>query len=102
MLAQLKILYPDSGLSDDALTAFLTMSQTDALKRYSPFDTTITTVPSTYDYTIIRLAISRIARLGAEGESSHNENGVNRVYEGDNAILSEITPLASVPSEPEA
>ena len=37
------------------------------------------------------------AKIGAEGEISHNENGVNRGYESSwisESLLQEVTPLA--------
>lgn len=51
-----------------------------------------------YSSLIVRLAISSIAKYGAEGESSHSEGGVNRSY--DNAsdyplsLTRKIIPLA--------
>lgn len=38
------------------------------------------TIPARYDFNIIEGAKWYLATEGAEGESSHNENGVNRVY----------------------
>lgn len=51
-----------------------------------------------YEGIIIKLAISAIAKRGAEGEKSHSEGGVNRSY--DNAsdyplsLTRKIIPLA--------
>lgn len=51
-----------------------------------------------YSSLIVKLALSSIAKYGAEGEKSHSENGINRVY--DNAseypesLMSRIVPLA--------
>ena len=46
------------------------------------------------------LAISSISRYGAEGQVSHNENGVSRSYENGSkypaSMLSDIIPLVGV------
>lgn len=53
-----------------------------------------------YSNIVIRLCICSIAKMGAEGQSSHSENGVSRGYEGSSehpdSILREIVPLARV------
>lgn len=49
---------------------------------------------------VIRLVICSYAKMGAEGELSHSENGVSRTYAGasehPNDILKEIVPLARI------
>ena len=45
-----------------------------------------------YDRLQVRLATAMWAKRGAEGESTHNENGVQRTYEDPDKILSEVTP----------
>lgn len=50
-----------------------------------------------YEDLIIPLAISSISKYGAEGETNHSENGVNRSYGSDGkypiSILKSIIPL---------
>lgn len=50
-----------------------------------------------YEDLIIPLAISSLAKIGAEGEAIHSENGVSRTYNTDgkypSAILKSIIPL---------
>lgn len=52
---------------------------------------------SKYSGIVIRLAICSFAKMGAEGELAHSENGVSRTYtaasEFPNDILKEIVPL---------
>lgn len=52
---------------------------------------------SKYEYLIIPMCISAIAKIGAEGQTSHSENGVSRIYgsAGDypNELLRQIIPL---------
>lgn len=54
-----------------------------------------------YKNLIVRLAICAIAKYGAEGQTSHSENGISRSYDGGStypkALLQEIVPLAGSP-----
>ena len=55
-----------------------------------------------YNSLIVRLAICAIAKYGAEGQTSHSENGISRGYDGGStypkALLQEIVPLAGSPN----
>ena len=50
-----------------------------------------------YEYLIIPMIVSAIAKIGAEGQISHSENGVLRNYGSSNdypkELLSQIVPL---------
>lgn len=50
-----------------------------------------------YKSLIVRLALSSISKMGAEGETSHNENGIERQYQSareyPDDLLNEIIPL---------
>lgn len=54
-----------------------------------------------YDSLVLRLCICAIAKYGAEGQTSHSENGISRGYDGGStypkALLQEIVPLAGSP-----
>ena len=51
-----------------------------------------------YESLIVKLAFASIVKYGAEGETSHGENGISRTYDNageyPEALLSRITPLA--------
>mgnify|MGYP005762486143 FL=1 len=51
-----------------------------------------------YETIVVKLCILNIAKYGAEGETSHSENGISRSYEGPDgsadSILKKIVPLA--------
>lgn len=53
-----------------------------------------------YKNIVIRLCICSIAKMGAEGQTSHSENGISRSYSGateyPSDILNEIVPLARI------
>lgn len=47
----------------------------------------------------VRIALDLYNKIGAEGETGHAENGVNRTYESSwisEQLLSEVTPLGKV------
>ena len=50
-----------------------------------------------YEYLIIPMCVASIAKIGAEGQASHSENGVQRTYgsSGDypKELISQIVPL---------
>lgn len=49
----------------------------------------------------IRIAVELYSKLGAEGQTTHNENGVNRSYENgggvSDSLLREIVPKVGYP-----
>lgn len=49
-----------------------------------------------YENLQIELAIVLYNEKGVEGQSSHSENGIARVYRSKNQILAEITPKCGV------
>lgn len=49
-------------------------------------------VPSRYQRTQVKLAVELFSKRGAEGESSHSENGISRTYSRKGA-LSEVIPM---------
>lgn len=52
-----------------------------------------------YESWLIRCAIDMYNRIGAEGQLTHNENGINRSYGAEwvsDQILREITPYCGV------
>lgn len=58
----------------------------------------ITEVPERYVGVQLQLAVRYFNRQGAEGESTHDENGIKRTYGSvnDEDLLSEVTPYAKV------
>lgn len=53
-------------------------------------------MPSQYEDLQIRIAMDMCNRMGAEGQMSHSENGVQRTYESSwisESLLNEIVPM---------
>ena len=49
-------------------------------------------VPSNYDRLQVKLAIELYSQRGAEGQTSHGENGVTRTWPEVSRILKQVTP----------
>lgn len=63
-----------------------------------PFDE-VTEVPAKYDHLHVEAACYLVNKRGAEGETSHSENGIGRVYENADlpaSMLRAVTPMAGV------
>ena len=50
-------------------------------------------VPSRYEQIQIQLAVELYNQRGAEGQTGHNENGINRSWPEKNRLLSMIAPM---------
>ena len=69
------------------------------LNRAYPFREDITEVPERYKDVQIRAAVELFSKMGAEGQTSHSENSISRVWESadiSNSVLAEIIPHAGV------
>ena len=56
-------------------------------------------VPDKYTSLQCQLAVRYISRRGAEGETSHNENGISRTWDSadDTDLLRRVMPLVALP-----
>lgn len=100
-IAMVKTLANDSGLTDELVTVYLTKAESAIRNRMYPFDLPIDKetgepitfeVPAKYEVLQCELACEYILKRGAEGEISHNENGINRTYASANSekLLMEV------------
>ena len=91
---------PDEGdWSDDVLTSYLTIAGRKIINRAYPYDDTITEVPRRYGYLQCEIANYLLNKRGAEGQTSHSENGISRSYESADvpeSMLSEVIPHVGV------
>ena len=88
-----------SADSDDVLLAYLDIAGRKILNRAYPFGTVETEVPTRYDFLQCEIAAYMLNKRGAEGQTSHNENGISRSYESADvpeSLLGAITPMAGV------
>lgn len=99
-LEQLKSLLGISGTDEDAmLLTLLSISAQKILDRAHPYDPTVTDVPARYETKQVEIAVYLYNKRGAEGQTAHNENGINRSYESADvpeSLMRGITPFVGV------
>ena len=91
---------PNEGdWSDDVLISYLGIAGRKIINRAYPYDDTITEVPRRYAYLQCDIANYLLNKRGAEGQTSHSENGINRSYESADvpeSMLREVIPFVGV------
>lgn len=101
-LALLRVMVgqPNEGeWSDEVLTSYLNIAGRKIINRAYPYDDTITEVPRRYGYLQCDIATYLLNKRGAEGQTSHSENGVSRGYESADvpeSMLREVIPHVGV------
>ena len=102
MLEKLKLylkIDADDTEQDTVLLFLIDLAGNKLLERLYPFDSTKTEVPSRYQFKQIEIALFLYNKQGAEGETSHSENGISRAYENGNipdSLMQGITPFVGV------
>ena len=87
---------PNEGAwADNVLISYLAIAGNKILRRAYPYDDTVTEVPRRYGYLQCEIAAYLLNTRGAEGQTSHSENGISRTYESADvpeSMLSEVVP----------
>ena len=97
-LERLKIRITEK-VTDTELEDILESAKAVILSRRFPFNEWPDEIEDRYKDLQIRIAVEMFSKRGAEGETSHSENGVSRSYASAGVsedLLSEITPKAGV------
>lgn len=99
LLEKLKTLL---GLTDDTenalLLIYLNIARSKLLDRLFPYDSE-KALPKRYELKQVEIAAYLYNKHGAEGETSHNENGVSRSYESADvpeSLMRGVTPFVGV------
>lgn len=85
--------------SDEVLSTYLLLAGKKIIARAYPYDQTVTEVPVQYEYLQLEIAAYMLNKRGAEGQTSHTENGITRQYENADvpaSMLKAITPYCGV------
>lgn len=78
----------------DVLESELLVAGDMILNRMYPFGyESGTVVPERYERLQIKLAVELYSQRGAEGQTSHSENGTSRSWPETNRILKQILPM---------
>ena len=97
-LERLKIRITEK-VTDTELEDILESAKAVILSRRFPFNEWPDEIEDRYKDLQIRIAVEMFSKRGAEGETSHSENGVSRSYASAGVsedLLCEITPKAGV------
>lgn len=95
----LRTLTGASADEDVLLDAMLDEAGSAIILKAYPFRTDVTKVPPIYDILHISIAQYLYNKLGAEGQTSHSENGITRQYGSADIpeeMLSRVIPYAEV------
>lgn len=90
---------PDKVWTDSEVTQLsmlLRFAASKIINRRYPYDDTVTEVPASYKDLQIQIAAELYAKMGAEGQTTHSENGINRAWETadvSKSLLEDITPM---------
>lgn len=85
--------------SDDILLTYLAIAGRKIIAKAYPYKNDIVEVPKRYELLQCEIAVYLLNKRGAEGQTSHSENGISRTYEKADvpeSMLSIITPFCGV------
>lgn len=83
----------------DIVLAYFLQAKSIVLNRAYPFDDTVTDIPDRYIGNVIEIASYLLNKRGAEGETTHSENGISRTYGAASVpedMLKRIIPVVGV------
>ena len=96
-LEKLKVLISPETASDDLLLYLLEQAEGIILNRRYPFGAPEDAVLSVFHQQIqIRVAVELFNKMGAEGQTAHDENGIKRTWEAGDvspSLLRQIVPV---------
>lgn len=95
--ARLAVLISPDTAEETLLDALLLQAEWIVLNRRYPFGSPEgATVPKQYEHIQLQIAVELFSKMGAEGQTAHNENGINRTYEAADvspSLLKRIVPI---------
>lgn len=96
-IARLTALISPDKATDGLLSYLLEQAEGIVLNKRYPFGVPEgTTVPAMYEHIQLRIAVELFAKMGAEGQTAHSENGISRSYEAADvspSLLKQIIPV---------
>lgn len=96
-IANLAVLISPDTADEKLLSMLVDISEGIVLNRRYPFGSPEgATVPPQYEHIQLQIAVELFSKMGAEGQTAHNENGINRTYESADvspSLLRRIIPI---------
>lgn len=84
---------------EGVLSTYLYLAEGIVRSKAFPYGDGTEEIPAKYESTLIDIAVYLLNKRGAEGEKTHSENGIQRVYEDGDippTLIRRITPSAGV------
>lgn len=97
-LAALKAVVGGSD-TDEVLSTYLNLAGSKIIAKAFPYDDEASEVPVKYHYLQVEIAAYMLNKRGAEGQTSHTENGITRQYENADvpaSMLKAVTPYCGI------
>ena len=96
-LAGLRVLISPDTAEDSLLSILLSQAEGIVLNKRYPFGAPEDAkVPPAYEHIQLQIAVELFAKMGAEGQTAHKENGIDRTYEAADvspSLLKRIIPI---------
>lgn len=89
----------DTDDADEVLSTYLLLAGRKIISRAFPYDADVTEVPTRYELNQCEIAVYLLNKRGAEGQTSHSENGISRSYENadvPSSMLKSIVPYCGI------
>lgn len=83
--------------NESTVSSYLGLAGNKICRKAFPFDPTVTEVPEQYGFTQVEIAVYLLNKRGAEGQTSHSENGISRSYESGDvpaSMMRQVVPMA--------
>lgn len=96
-ISRLEVLISPDTASTELLLSLLTIAEGIVLNKRYPFgppDGAV--IPAMYEHIQLQIALELFSKMGAEGQTAHSENGINRTYESADispSLLKRIVPV---------
>lgn len=96
-IARLEVLISPDTAGTDLLVSLLEQAEGIVLNRRYPFGVPEdASIPAVYEHIQLQIAVELFSKMGAEGQTVHDENGIKRTYEAADvspSLLRRIVPL---------
>lgn len=95
----LKAIIGDSTETNIVLSTYLKIAGDKIVNKAYPYSNDVTEVPKRYEILQCEIAAYLINKRGAEGQTSHSENGITRSYENADiptSMLRSVTPHVGI------
>lgn len=96
-ITRLAVLISPDTATDELLSVLVEQAEGIVLNRRYPFGSPEgATVPPHYEHIQLQIAVELFSKMGAEGQTAHDENGINRTFEAADvspSLLRRIIPV---------